>query len=714
MSIQPDYAVRELEQLRLRLRDDLKFTLQSHGGIPCYVVEDPLAGAFYRVGLAEFELMAELDGKQDLAAVLQRTSAELGEDAFTLEEVGAVCRWLLETGLAGTQDSRSAAALLERSTRLRQESFRRKVQPLFLRLPLIQPDSWFRKIAVCAGYGLSWPGMLLWLLIVGTGCFLILTNWGTFRHELARIVLPHHWLWLGATWVVLRLLHESAHGAVCRYYGGEVPEGGLYFILGMPIPYVDVTTSWRFREKRRRIAVAAAGMYVELFIAGIAALLWSSTTPPAWRSLSQYVVLSAGFTTLLFNLNILMRFDGYYILTDWLEIPNLYGRGKQYLGYLYRRLYLGLSATSPLVEQRRAGFVRVYAFAALFWRLTVVLSLLSAAIVYFGQLGWVLVFVTLVLWFVIPGWKAIRSALFGDERQPARPLRFVTITILLAIGVVSGAGLLPWPWGRAFPAVVDYADLQGVRNESAGFVTSVDVKAGQWVTEGSSLVQLENPELVTELENLHLVREQILANRRRDLTQGNLAVYQARANELEVVDHQILLLETRKAALTIRAPRTGRVIATDLDSLVSQYIEPGTELMWLADEQRKELILAAERLEMSDLPDTSWSRAWIWGGPMLELPFPEFEPRATKQLPHPALAAEAGGPLATQASNQIHARETSDPELATPAFRARIALPREYSEQVHAGQRATLWLSERRTVASWIVARWRANLSSIF
>jgi putative peptide zinc metalloprotease protein len=295
MSTRPDYAVRELEHLRLELRSDLKFSLQKHGGVPYYVVEDPVAGAFYRVGLAEFELMAELDGKRDLASVLQRSTTVLREDAFTLEEVGAICRWLLETGLASTQDNRAAAVLLERSARLRQESLRRKVHPLFFKIPLVRPNRWLRTLAPWAGYGLSGPAMIVWLMVVGLGGAVVLGNWATFHYELARILLPHHWLWLGLTWISLRILHESAHGAVCRYLGGEVPEGGLLFILGMPIPYLDVTSSWRFPKKWHRITVAAAGMYAEVSIAGAAALCWSISTAPALRALSQYVILSAGW-----------------------------------------------------------------------------------------------------------------------------------------------------------------------------------------------------------------------------------------------------------------------------------------------------------------------------------------------------------------------------------------------------------------------------------
>lgn len=705
MTVAPDYAVRELEQLRLTLREDLRFSLRSENGIACYVAEDPVAGAFYRLGSAEYEFVSELDGEADLATILRRTSARLGEDAFTLEEATAICQWLLETGLATTTDSRTAEMLSDRAQRLRQQSLRRKVHPLFLRFPLVNPDRWVRWLSPLAGAAMSWPACLVWLLVVGAGGLAIFDQWATFRYELMRVWVPNRWLWLAAAWAFLRLIHESAHGAVCRYFGGHVPEGGLFMILGMPIPYVDVTSSWRFGAKYQRIAVAAAGIYAEIFVAAIAALIWSSSEAATTRSLAQYVIISAGFTTIVFNLNVLMRFDGYYMLVDWLELPNLYSRGTHYLGYLYRRYYLGLSVKSPLVGDRHANFIRFYAIAALGWRVTVMVGLMTAAVLIFGELGWLLVAATVLMWLVVPGYKAIRGALFGNARQPAAPGRFLAISSLLVALMMLAAWAIPSPWGQVLPAIVDYGDLRQVRNESPGFVRSVEVTTGQWVDAGETLVQLENRELVGELANLRLARQQILANQRRDLTRRKLAVYQSRDNELEVVDHQIALLASRTDALTIRSPIAGRIVAAEIESLVGRYVEAGTELLVVADERNKELVLAAERVESTELHGITETETTIRGGGKLLTSAPIFDPRATRTLPHPAFAADAGGTLAVRPVEPSAKTGDASQELAIPAFRGRIPLSSTQAEGLLAGQRASVRLIGRdQSLGDWI---WR-------
>jgi len=716
MTLAPDYAVRELEQLRLTLREDLRFSLRSESGSICYVAEDPVAGAFYRLGNAEYEFVSELDGEADLATVLRRTSSRLGEDAFTLEEATAICQWLLETGLATTADSRTAEMLSDRAQRLRQQSLRRKVHPLFLRFPLVNPDGWVRRLAPLAGVALSWPAGLVWLLVVGAGGLAVVDEWATFRHELMRVWVPNRWLWLAGAWAFLRLVHESAHGAVCRYFGGHVPEGGMFMILGMPIPYVDVTSSWRFGSKYHRIAVSAAGMYAEVFVAALAALLWSASDAATTRSLAQYVIVSAGFTTIVFNLNVLMRFDGYYMLVDWMELPNLYSRGTHYLGYLYRRFYLGLPVKSPLASDQHANFIRIYAVAALGWRIAVMFGLMTAAVLIFGELGWLLVVATVLMWLVVPGYKAVRGALFGDARQPGTPGRFLAMTSLVVALLMLAAWAIPSPWGQVLPAVVDYADLRRVRNESPGFIRSVEVTTGQRVKAGEVLVQLENPELTSELANLRLVRQQIATHQLRDLNQREMAVHQARDNELEVVDHQIALLATRTEALTLLSPIDGRIVATEIESLIGRYVEAGTELLIVADERNKELVLATERVESTELQGITETRTTIRGGGQLRTSAPVFEPRATRTLPHPAFAADAGGMLAVRPVESSSNSADVSHELAAPAFRGRIPLSNSQAEGLLAGQRASVRLIGRdQTLGDWLrrilaksAANWRA------
>lgn len=183
----------------------------------------------------------------------------------------------------------------------------------------------------------------------------LISSWSSFTKELQTVVAPHNWPSLMIAWILLKVLHESAHGLVCKKYGGVVSETGIMFLWGMPVPYVDVTSSWAFRSKRQRIYTALAGMYVELFVAALAALFWSHTGPGWIHYWCVHLVVIAGISSLLFNGNPLMRFDGYYVLMDLLEIPNLYGFGQQFCAACGAKSWQAIPWYSPATPPDNAN-----------------------------------------------------------------------------------------------------------------------------------------------------------------------------------------------------------------------------------------------------------------------------------------------------------------------------------------------------------------------
>ena len=201
------------------------------------------------------------------------------------------------------------------------------------------------------------------------------------------IFSPHNWLSMAIVWVLLKIAHELAHALACKRYGGEVRDMGLVFILFAPAAYVDVTSCWRFSSKWQRMHVAAAGMYVELVLAAMAAIAWSQTDSLVVRHWLFNVILMASVSTLLFNANPLMRFDGYYLLADLLEIPNLSPEGSRFVQQLGSRIFFGSrpAGQSPL-GWRGCSFA-CYGLAAWLWRLAVCGSLLAASAILWQGAG---------------------------------------------------------------------------------------------------------------------------------------------------------------------------------------------------------------------------------------------------------------------------------------------------------------------------------------
>jgi len=233
-------------------------------------------------------------------------------------------------------------------------------------------------------------------------------QWARLLESSRGVFATSNWIWLGLGWLALKAVHEFSHGLVCKRFGGTVREAGVLLVLLTPIAYVDVTSSWRFSSRWQRILTAAAGMHSELLVAAVASLIWCRTSNSMVEHVCFNVAVMASVTTVLFNLNPLMRFDGYYILSDLIGLPNLYSQGQIFLQYLVRRYVLGLSASLPDWSPGAGLLIRVHSIAALLWRMFISAGLIVAANTLFYGAGVVMAAAAVALWAGVP--LAVSSA----------------------------------------------------------------------------------------------------------------------------------------------------------------------------------------------------------------------------------------------------------------------------------------------------------------
>ena len=285
------------------------------------------------------------DGQTSVGEAVVRLSKLDLEHQLTEAEATAVCKWLVDAELAHTSASsdgrRLAINAVDRTIKRRLGLW----NPLCMKVPLAYPDRWVAKVTPWLGSFFTAGFTLLGAILVIVASYQVTAAWENFSAASRGIFTPARWLWLVACWLLLKVVHESAHAIVCRKYGGPVHEAGAIFVLFAPLAYVDLTSSWRFRSKWKRIHTAAAGMYVELWIAAIAAIAWVATDPGQVNDLCFNLVLMASLTTIVFNANPLMRFDGYYMLSDLLEIPNLYSEGQQLSAVSWTPLHAGRTSS---------------------------------------------------------------------------------------------------------------------------------------------------------------------------------------------------------------------------------------------------------------------------------------------------------------------------------------------------------------------------------
>lgn len=690
-------SVREIGSMRLALRSDLRVSPRIEGGESYYVIDDPLHGRYYRLGASEYAFVSLLDGQTTLRDALAKLSTAAPQHQLSENEAAGLCRWLARQDLAQTPESSRAERLSARAEKDERSQWLARVNPLSFRLPLIaQPDRVVHALERRVGAIFSPAAIGLWIGLLLSALYRLHANWDRFSLSLRGFLAPDNWLWIGVCWLLLKLLHELAHGIACRRYGGAVREAGVMFVMLAPLAYVDVTNSWRFPDRWQRIVVAAAGMYAEIAVAAIAAIVWSEAESQWTRFLCANLVTMAGVATILFNANPLMKFDGYYILSDFLGIPNLYPNGELYLRTWARRHLFGVPATLPEWPWRQRRVIQIYAWASLAWRVATCVALVATSAALFHGAGIAMAGFAVFAWALQPLFR-FAGYLFGTDRQDRpRRWRFAAIVVPSAAFIIVVLLMVPWPGLRTAPAVVEYSPQTIVRASTAGFVRVVEARDGQTVRKGQTIVILENRSLAREHEELDGKIHQASIRALRYRQDGEHAAAQAEDRQRVALESQREELLDQLDQLVVRAPRSGRFARRGLDSLLDTFIDQGAEIGVIGDERRKEI-----QLSLSEDDYEAFTRR---GGAPVLVNVPRqplwrdsidiIQPRATLQPPHPALIASNGGPLAVKAEPPEVSRNgrnaPPEPTLLAPRFLGRIQLDRVTSERLHAGQTAEI------------------------
>ena len=680
-----------------RLRTDILLNA-SNDGDEAYVLEDPIAGRFYRVGLREYTLASQLDGQQSIDHVLTRANRQLPGHAIDPVQAKQIVDWLRQHGLleeVGIEALSRAQNERDRHQKLRRSKW---ANPIFIRIPLINPDPLLGRALPYVNWMLGAPFFAIWVLVVASGAYHVAAHWDQFRASSAGIIYPHNWFWLGVAWVVIKTIHELFHGLVSKRHGGHVFEAGVILILFLPIGYVDATSAWRFDNRWHRAHTAAAGMFIELLIAGCAAWVWTHIAPGPISDLAFNAMLIAGVSTVLFNANPLMRFDGYFILSDIVNIPNLYGRGRSYVQYLASRYVAGTPAHFPVKSWRKGLFVKAYGLASMLWRLLVLFTILVAASSLFHGAGIALAAVAAVMMIGRPLWRA-GAALkaIADNQEERRYAPYLRVSVIL-LGLAAFAVWVPWTKSVTAPAVVEYANLIQVRAETAGFVSDLFVELGDAVTTGTPLLQMNNPDLAAEQRLVTAQLAASVARARSHLARARQAAYQIERHNQQTLKERLADIEERLKALLVIAQGPGTVITPGLPSLVGSYQPLGAALVAIGDERRKELLISVDQIDVGDvkpLLDQS-VRVRILGRPGKEWAarILRAEPKASLSVRSPMLAAINGGPIAVRhrTSRANAEAEEFGYEFLSPRFSVIGTLTSEDALTLKAGERARVRL----------------------
>jgi putative peptide zinc metalloprotease protein len=323
-------------ELRPRLRSHVRIHRHHYRGELWYVLEDRVSRRMHRFNAVAHYLIGLMNGRRTVQEIWDAAIDRFGDDAPTQDETIRLLGQLHAAEVLQSEVTPDIAELLRRARKGKPSTWMQNLRsPLAIRLPLFDPDAFLERWLPWYQPLFGWVGLVLWCVVVGWGAVAAATHWDALSEDFtSRVLAPQNLLLMWLIFPVLKLFHEFGHACATKAWGGEVHEMGIMFLVLMPIPYVDASSATAFRKTHRRALVGAAGMVVELFIAALALFFWLEAQPGVFRAALYNVMLIAGISTVLFNANPLLRFDGYYILGDLLQIQNLRQRGQQYLAHL--------------------------------------------------------------------------------------------------------------------------------------------------------------------------------------------------------------------------------------------------------------------------------------------------------------------------------------------------------------------------------------------
>jgi len=661
--------------LKPRIRVHAQIHRHAYRGEVWFVLQDHASGRSHRFSPAAHQFIGLMDGERTVQELWDAACLQLGDDAPTQEDV---IRMLAQLHAADAlladvaPDSREVFQRFQKQERM--EWKRRFWTPLALRFPLLDPDRFLERTMRYVDPLFGWFGIALWLGVVVTGAVLAGVHWRELTENITdRVLAPQNLLMLWLVYPLVKALHELGHAYATKRWGGEVHEIGVMLLVLTPVPYVDATAAWGFRDKRRRMVVGAAGIAVELFLGALALFVWLTSQPGVVHAIAYNVVLITGVSTLLFNGNPLLRFDGYYVLSDGLEIPNLGTRANRYLGYLAQRYLFGArDAQSPAESRGERIWMAVYGVASFAYRVFIMFVIILFIAGKFFVIGVLLAIWAVITQIAIPVGKAVSHLASGAGLRRRRG-RAVGVSAALAIALLLLLFVAPAPsWTRA-EGVVWLPEEAQVRAGADGFIQRVVATPDSVVARGEPLIEAADPLLPTQVAVLE-AQVQELEVKYDALMQEDRVQAALVREEMVAVTAALERSRQRAAELVLKSGAGGRFVLPNAADLPGRFVAKGQLVGYVVEPKaltvrvavgQDDIALVRERIRGVDVMMTEW------GATSVQAKIGREVPGGSQQLPTAALGSGGGGPFA------VDPRDRQGVTALERVFQLELLLPEE-------------------------------------
>jgi len=462
----------------LRKRADLVVAKIDYLGVGYQVIKDPIALKYHRLQMEQYRILEFLDGKRSLENVRDDLKSEFPTLQITLSDIQQLITDLHKKGLVVSDRPGQGASVVRERQKTRKEKIKQTLMSLLsLRLPGWDPETTLHRMHPYIAWIFHPAAVTICMMFVVSSWLVLAANLEEFHGRLPEFQSFFGWpnlIYLWATLGIAKIIHEFGHGLSCTHYGGECHEMGVMMLVFSPCLYCDVTDSWMLKNKWHRIIIGAAGMYVEVILSAVAIYVWWLTKPGLLHHLALNTFFVTTITTVIFNANPLMRFDGYYMMSDFLEIPNLRQKSEKLLKEAFSWYCLGIeSRPDPFMpETGRAWFV-TYAIAAWCYRWVVLVSISMFLYTVLKPYDLQSLGVTMLI-FSMAGiffamFRSIYQIIATPRMEPMSKTKMAISGTIFA-GLIWVAFTTPIPWYHEAPCVLEPRGVVTVSAPIAGQV----------------------------------------------------------------------------------------------------------------------------------------------------------------------------------------------------------------------------------------------------
>lgn len=722
-----------------RLRADLIIHKQYFKNEEYFVIKDPLALTYFRLRPEDAFIISLLDGKKNLKAIAEKYAHQYPNSTHELKDIAAFIQQLGLGGLLNINAQRFVdyARKKPQGTGSLLKLWMMSMQKLiFLKIPLLDPSPWLGKVTSKITFVWSRWFVIGCLAFFAWTIFWLVVNREAFSHNDIHFLSPSNLFLMWLCIIVVKTCHEFGHATTCRFYGGEVHEIGVCLICLTPCGYVDASDAYMMEHKRYKIYTTVAGVFTEFIIASLCTYAWLYLSPGLLKNIAFNLMFVASINTIFFNMNPLMRFDGYYVVSDLADIPNLRTKSINYCSYRIQQFLFGIRNTlqERLFDIHTNGkFFIIYAISAFLYMGFIIYSLsqIFARVLApygLGEFGLGLGVFAQISFIGFPFVKVLSDAFSPEDKShiikvesTKNRMRFIGALLLFIFLLVA---FLPSRFYINRQGIVLYDKSEIIATRTGGLLQEIFIKTGDWVEEGQIVAELKNPTLETDLAiaqldfNLAKLRYGILQNE-SSWENSRQMVTAAAAMEVAGIFYRRVREEAKD--LQLKAPISGYVLTPDIHQYLGKSIVAGGTIMRIGTRDSLRLVIPLTENEVELIePGSRVKGRWKSDAQKFDTVIDVFpSQKASNDDYLEAMFTEYGGPAPREEieNQQQGTLDSNDPQFAL--FLAEASLEKNIkSSQVFEGMRVRTTIFGKKTTLGrkiWrsVIAFWDNNMRSL-